>query len=375
MNTEQPQPGTAVAVPPQKKIKPALRADGGGVMAILPRNLPEAVRYADGLAASGIVPDSYKVGRGDNAEVNVPLVVMGVLKSMEIGLPPQTGLAFLLPINGRFSVWGDGMWALAQRGGQVEDHLVTWFWPDENGQIVEGGSLEWPKKDQSGLAEWPNTIACEVKIWRKGQKRPWVGRFSVGDARRADLWNNPRKAPWRLYPERMLFNRARAFPLRDGFADALFGLGVAEEAMDAAEPRRLAAQRVDTSSLDDDLPPPARLTDQAQTADDLRQRAESYRAGLSMCGSLEALEEYQTQPGHVDLMHALRQADQQAFDELVADNARRYQEIEQAERRAANAADDARITAEDAQAEELDPDRLREDRDERRGLFDDGGQP
>jgi hypothetical protein len=43
---------------------------------------------------------------------------------------------------------------------------------------------------------------------------------------------NSNKKPWIMYPDRMLFNRARAFALRDGFADALMGLGIYEEVRD-----------------------------------------------------------------------------------------------------------------------------------------------
>jgi hypothetical protein len=67
---------------------------------------------------------------------------------------------------------------------------------------------------------------------------------------------NVKKQPWILYPDRMLFNRARAFPLRDGFADALMGLSIAEEVMDAMpsveEERRIETKRL--SALTDDEP-------------------------------------------------------------------------------------------------------------------------
>jgi len=41
--------------------------------------------------------------------------------------------------------------------------------------------------------------------------------------------------PWIEHPDRMLKIRARAFPLRDGFADALAGLAIREEVEDMHE--------------------------------------------------------------------------------------------------------------------------------------------
>jgi hypothetical protein len=54
----------------------------------------------------------------------------------------------------------------------------------------------------------------------------------VRDARRAKLWNNPKKLPWVEHPKRMLKWRARAFAMRDGFADCLMGLSIREEVED-----------------------------------------------------------------------------------------------------------------------------------------------
>jgi hypothetical protein len=189
------------------------------VMAIMPRSIEEAQRYANGLCLSGIVPDAFREGGKRDGLPNAPLVMMGILKAMEIGVPPQTGLAGLLPINGRFAVWGDLAAALAHRTGQVAKQQVTEL----------GAANHDPGKP---IGEWPDAYGIRVMYWRVDQEDPYVGEFTVRDARRAGLWNNARKQPWVLYPKRMLYNRARAFALRDGFADGLHGLTIADEVMD-----------------------------------------------------------------------------------------------------------------------------------------------
>src|SRR5687767_7861518 len=87
--------GKAVAIAAKPLAK--LEAHGDGVMAILPRSIEEAARYADGLIKGGLVPDSFK----QNGQVNAAQVMMGVLKSMELGIAPQTGLAGLYVVNNR----------------------------------------------------------------------------------------------------------------------------------------------------------------------------------------------------------------------------------------------------------------------------------
>lgn len=195
----------------------------GEVMAIMPRNIEEASRYAQGLCVANIVPDAFRVDGKKDSPPNHALVMMGVLKSMELGIPPQTGLAGLLPINGRFAVWGDVAQALVQRTGQVA-----------NQQVIELGAENFDPSAEIG--QWPDTYGIRVLYWRKGQDDPYVGQFTVRDAKRAGLWMSTYRKPWIQYPKRMLYNRARAFALRDGFADGLCGLTIAEEVLDSLPP-------------------------------------------------------------------------------------------------------------------------------------------
>lgn len=219
--------------------KAALEASETGVLPIMPRNIEEAQRYASGLITANQVPDAFREGGRKDAQANAPLVLMGILKAMEVGLPPQTGLASLLPLNGRFSIWGDGAQALVQNSGVVTNHTAQ--------RVGVGFDPDAP------LGEWPNDYGYEVRFWRKGQEEPYIGRFTVRDAKRANLWMNSNRKPWIMYPDRMLFNRARAFALRDGFADCLLGLSIAEEVIDALPPVEPEAKRLaDASALDDE---------------------------------------------------------------------------------------------------------------------------
>jgi hypothetical protein len=107
-------------------------------------------------------------------------------------------------INGRPAVYGDAMLALVRGSAVCED----------------------VREHVSGKGD-DCVAVCEAR--RKGAA-PVFGRFSVGDAKRAGLWD--KAGPWKQYPLRMLQMRARGFALRDAFPDVLRGVISAEEAAD-----------------------------------------------------------------------------------------------------------------------------------------------
>ncbi len=178
---------------------------GGAVSAIIPRTIDEAFRMAEAVCAAGMVPDSYK-GADDRATASK--VLMGIMKGMEVGLPPITALSNIYIVNNRPSIWGDGALAV------VQNH------PDYAGcvEMIEGK----PETDTY-------TATCTIRRKTGAEINTTTRTFSWADAKRASLVN---KGPWRQYPQRMLQMRARAWCIRDSFADALSGLQIREEIED-----------------------------------------------------------------------------------------------------------------------------------------------
>jgi len=241
--------GQQIAIAPREKA--ALVAESREVMAFLPRTIEEAQRYASGLIAANQVPDAFREGGKKDNPPNAALVLMGILKCSELEVAPQTGLAGILPLNGRFNVWGDLAAALVQRSGKVSDQTA----------IRIGPAFD----PDAPLGEWPADHGWEVRYWREGQANPYIGRFTVREAKRAGLWMCAYRKPWIMYPDRMLFNRARAFALRDGFADALCGLSIAEEVLDSLPPEgpEGASESRNLDALDDEVV----TDDEARAAD------------------------------------------------------------------------------------------------------------
>lgn len=207
------------AIPETKASREiAVLEAGHPIQAVVPRTVEEAFRLAQAVIQAGLAPDSYK---NDAQKVTV-----AILKSLEVGLPPITGLSTIAIINNRASIYGDGAVALCQSAGVVEN--VEQFYEGEE-----------DAKDYTAV----------YRIWRRGQANPYEGRFSRKDAERAKLLTKP--GPWLTYPNRMLMMRARAYALRDGFADCLSGLAIAEEMQDVTP---APPAQADVSFLDDKPP-------------------------------------------------------------------------------------------------------------------------
>ncbi len=184
---------------------------GGGVAAIVPQSFDEVFRLASAAVAAKMTPDSI-----DTAEK----ATIAIMQGLEVGMTPMVALQSIAVINGTPSIWGDGALGLIRGSGLCES------------------VKEWKEGEGEGLVAY-----CAVK--RKGEPEPIQRSFSFAEAGKAGLLT--KKGPWLQYPARMMQMRARSWALRDGFADVLKGLAIAEEAQDfdrrvKAEPQKSTLQ-------------------------------------------------------------------------------------------------------------------------------------
>lgn len=186
---------------------PARTRDAGALPVIVPNNLDEAYRMGQAIQRSGLAPKSYQTAEA---------IMVAIMAGMEVGFRPLQALQSIAVVNGKPTIYGDGLPALVYGSGLCEDI--------DEGLAGEGDARH----------AW-----CETR--RRGKAKMVRRTFSVADAKRAGLWN--KSGPWTSYPERMLQMRARAFCLRDAYADVLAGLGVYEEVRDyaPAQPSQSAA--------------------------------------------------------------------------------------------------------------------------------------
>lgn len=166
---------------------------GGKLAAMIPTDVDQAYRMAQALARSSMTPKSYN---------NDPdRIFVGIIAGAEVGLAPFQALQSIAVIGNNPAIWGDGALALVQGSGLLVDMEET-----DDG----------------------NEATC--RLVRKGRETPIVRTFSMDDAKKAGLQG--KSGPWTQYPQRMRQMRARAWAMRDGFADVLKGIGIAEEVKD-----------------------------------------------------------------------------------------------------------------------------------------------
>lgn len=160
---------------------------------LTPQSLDEAMRFAEILSKSSIIPKDFSGNPGN--------ILVAIQWGMELGLQPMQAMQSIAVINGRPSLWGDAVIGLV-RGSPVCEYI---------------------KETDDG-----HTATIRVK--RRGEDEEHVRTFSVDDAIAAGL--HDKTGPWKQYPKRMRQMRARAFALRDVFPDVLRGMPIAEEVQD-----------------------------------------------------------------------------------------------------------------------------------------------
>lgn len=170
---------------------------GGTIAGIVPTSIEEVFRLATAIAKSGMAP----------RDMSTPeKLTVAILHGLEIGIPPMMAINKIAVVNGRPTLWGDAIPALLlSKGFKIREEIET---------------------GPSGRA-----AICTV-IRPNGETIERT--FSETDAKTAGLWGKP--GPWKQYPDRMLQMRARGLAARDGAADVLSGIYLAEEAQDISEP-------------------------------------------------------------------------------------------------------------------------------------------
>lgn len=184
--------------PPVDRKEPI--SAGGKLAALVPQNVDQAFRLANALAQAGDMVPKHFQGK--------PQATMAaIVRGMEIGLSPMQSLSSIAVINGRAALWGDALPALMQRAGHHVD------------VEIEGEG---------------DRLVAVATLTRGDNGKVIVRRFSMADAKRAGLAG--KQGPWQQYPARMLSHRARSWAIRDGAADALMGMQVADEVSDYQGP-------------------------------------------------------------------------------------------------------------------------------------------
>lgn len=147
------------------------------------------------LSRTSAIPEAYKGKAGD--------IFVAMAMGYQLGFAVEQALQDISVINGRPSLWGDGLLALVLSHPECQ------------------GIDEQPMLDAHNAI-----IGYSCTVHRKGHS-PHRKQFTMQEAIKAGLVDKKGDI-WKKYPTRMLQMRARSLALRDKFADAMRGLRITE---------------------------------------------------------------------------------------------------------------------------------------------------
>jgi len=162
---------------------------------LVPKDLGEALKLAEMMAASDLVPKDYK-GKPGNC-------LIGMQFGAELGLPPMQAVQNIAVINGKPGLYGDiGKGLLLGRGFKIEERDTA--------------------ETKAKSAAWCRITRPDGQVTER--------TFTIDDAKTAGLWG--KQGPWTTNPHRQMAWRAFWFAARDIASDVLKGLGGVEELQD-----------------------------------------------------------------------------------------------------------------------------------------------
>lgn len=183
-------------------------------------------QFANMLLESKLVPDSYYEKGPDNkpdyTKGKTASVVVVLLQSQQLAVPPMTGLQHIVPVNGLLSIKGDLAKTMIFASGKLKKD--SW-------KEVITGSIE------------EENMVVSITATREDNGVTLTRTFSVDKAKRMGLWVTAqmissqdgwkhKKSAWYKTPDRMLQYRALGNLARDLFSDVLLNMYTTEEAVD-----------------------------------------------------------------------------------------------------------------------------------------------
>lgn len=215
---------TEVTSEPPAPPKAQLMVGKGGIEF---SDLEGLYRYSEMVVKTSLCPNDVLMYKDENGKMvrrtpeNAAVeALVRIQMGLEVGLKPMFALRNVAVINGRPSIWGNGLRALVQSNPQCE-------------QYSEGFTGE----------EGTNDFAAFCTIKRTGHE-PMTMTFSKQDAITAGLWG---VNVWKKFPKDMMRGKAMSRCCQATFADALGGLMWDE---DAKEIKR-SEDRIDVTPTGD----------------------------------------------------------------------------------------------------------------------------
>jgi hypothetical protein len=184
--------------------------------------VPDALPATIEMGANGLqlrtIEDLWRLAQGIHAARMAPKsldtqdkIAIAILRGGEVGLTPMLSVASIAVINGVPGWITKVARALVRNSGLLKP-----------GTRIEEGVTHADDCTMSATTRCADGCYGYCRTWRNGDEAPAEVRFSVADAKRANLWK--KAGPWQEYHPRMLMHRATGFNFDDNWSDVLNGM-------------------------------------------------------------------------------------------------------------------------------------------------------
>lgn len=217
--------------PARARSLATMKAGAAALLPIYPETFEDVVRLARMSIISGMIKPIEK-GYGERKEVETDEAMearatMTIMQGMELGLPPMQAIQLIALINGRMTVHSEGVpGILLSKGFKIKQEFVGEQYEDDFAAIC---TLTRPGGEVS-VTKFSVADAKEANLWQTSAK---VERYKKG----GDKYFTDNDSPWWKYRKRMLWARALGFNAKDAASDAMKGLIVREEVEDMVRSR------------------------------------------------------------------------------------------------------------------------------------------
>lgn len=247
---------------------------GGQIAGIVPQSFEDVYRLSRCISESGLAP----------AGMTTPeQVTVAIMTGLELGLPPMFAIQKIAVINGRPALWGDAIPALLW-GHAFK--LKEWIDGDINTDNATAFCQVIRPDGESITRTFSKSDAIKAGLWQTAARVKKKGKDG-------SFYEKDNDSPWFKYPQRMLQMRARGYACRDGAADVLSGLYIAEE---LEQPMRDVTPAADIPALEipdiPDAPTEAEASQEpASTIADPDGVVAKIEEDIALCTSAEELAE------------------------------------------------------------------------------------
>lgn len=272
-----PREGTTAAERPQAAVVPARDPYAETAMVLgTSSSLRDLSRHAETVIKSGLLPKAiapYDRNAPDEVRKRqlgeaLPRAMMALMGLHELGLGYATGIAQIMYLDGKLTVYGELPGACIARRGIHFKRIRQWYEvlrsevPEDVAAMADNDEGEngawlvfhvehapWFGTPLGQDDTWPDSFRAVTEVWRADRDAPQRMSFSVLQAKQRELWGrrgqSGKPTEWVREPANQLRIRSKRRAEKESCPEAFHGIQTPEDVDTVVEPRETTYEVVD----------------------------------------------------------------------------------------------------------------------------------